>query len=258
VAATGDWWGDFTLEEERSALWRAGTLALRVTRQQSEWRMAWRSEPDEAAPAMTATVPAEDLDDTWELRRYGFSTTTAVGRLVPALSDRTIVSRPAIPVAVPPGQSIDLVVTTPLWLRAECEGLAINELPTLRLSDTWFGASTREGQLCYAARTHLRPARELGEVSGWRALTTVRVINRAADTLVVERLALPVPRLALYRHRDAFWTSTITLERPLESSEEAQVTVDPAPPGPGAVRIGEPRETADEHPVSRVFNSLFG
>jgi len=257
VIAADEWWSELAPEEGQGASWRIGPLTLRVIRLKAEWRVAWRVQDEEAEPTMEVDVPVEELDDRWTIRRYGFSTTTPSCRLAPALSDRTIVSRPAIPFVVPPGQSINLLVSTPLWLRVEVEGAAIQELPTLRLSDTWFGASTREGQLCYAARTHLRTVHDPVELPGWRALTPVRVSNRAADPLVVERLALPVPRLSIYRDGDSFWTSAVTLERPPEGEEEARVIVEPGAPTPGAARLGEPRSVSDENPVARVFNSIF-
>lgn len=254
------WWGDFELPMQTSGAWRVGPLELRITHTSREWRVAWRR--DEGADdgvELRLGLPAEDLPDDYDRRRFGFARTAAAVRLAPALSDRPFVSRPAVPFAVPPGQELALVVTTPLWLGVVAEGLEapLVEVPVLRPSDTWFGPNTREGQLCYASRTHLRPADDPGEVPAWRALSTVRIQNRGADALMLERLSLPVPQLRLYVDAGgAFRTSSLLLER--QGGEQARVTIAPDPPD-GATPVAPPRldESSGGFVVARVFNSLF-
>ncbi len=252
------WWGNFQLEEDTATLWQIGPLSVRVTRSTEEWRLAWRrdsAEPPEE-PAVTGGLPPEDLDDSWTLRRFGFSATTPALRLVPMLSDRPVVTRPEIPFSVQPGQSIRLLVSTPVWLRFEVEGPGspLAEIPVLRLSDTWFGPSTRHGELCYASRSHLRPAGEPNLLPRWRALTEIALDNRAPDPLSLERLSLPVPRLTLYTDGARLWTSSLRLER--VAGEEAGVTVGPAP-SVAPQRLSPPRQEGELSLVLRAFNSLF-
>jgi hypothetical protein len=76
----------------------------------------------------------------------------------PMLADRPVVVRARQSVFIPPGEEAMLYLSTPVWVSIDLgePARALREIPVLRLSDTWFGPSTREGELCYAARTHAR------------------------------------------------------------------------------------------------------
>ena len=58
-----------------------------------------------------------------------------------------------------------IYVSTPLWVRVDVHDPPqfLQEIPVIRPSDTWFGPSTREGELGYAGRTHGRLNFENGD-----------------------------------------------------------------------------------------------
>jgi hypothetical protein len=62
------------------------------------------------------------------------------------------------PLYVPPAEIATIFVRSPLWLRIEVGDalIALQEVPMLRPSDTWFGPTTMEGELCYASQTYAR------------------------------------------------------------------------------------------------------
>jgi hypothetical protein len=54
------------------------------------------------------------------------------------------------------------------------------------------------GTVCYAGRTHARLQAELLERRESRAITAIRLHNRGSEPYWVEKLYVPVPRLALW------------------------------------------------------------
>lgn len=177
--------------------------------------------------------------------------------LVPCLADRPVVSRPQVPALLLPRERITLLVSTVMWIRIASDDRILLELPTTRLSDTWFGPNTLEGELCYAAQTRARL--ELLEAeSPWRALTPVTIINRGDDNLNLERINLPVLNLALYGDGRQFWTSALTVGRE-GANAPAKVQIGAGPPqlSPTAQLIAPPRRPVRDGVLDKALSLLF-
>lgn len=179
-------------------------------------------------------------------------------QLEPQLADRAVVSRPLVPTELPPRHSVTLLISTPLWVRLRSAAHTLAELPTTRLSDTWFGPSTRVGELCYAAQTRARLRLENTADSPFRALTPVTITNSGDDNLKLDRVNVPVTHLSLYCDADRFWTAaiSITRERNLVS---ARVQIDDHAPAQcgGAHKIAEPRRPVRGGVLERAADLLF-
>jgi hypothetical protein len=130
----------------------------------------------------------------------------------------------------------------------------------LRLSDTWFGPSTREGELCYSGKTHARHT--LAEVPrrAHRAITPLHIRNEAASPLPLDKISLPVPVLSVYGAADAsLWTETVTMIRGSDS-DMAALRIEHGPPayvGPVSL-VSAPRREQARGGLVRAFNVLFG
>jgi len=267
------WWGPVTLDEGAGGRWAVGPLTLWLYRSAQEWRILHRppSDPTTASDPMlnrsrvTVPIPDDDLtalfetdDDALTISRYSFRRAEPRVSLQPALADRPVVSRPEYPLFVPPGESVTLYLSTPLWARVELveSERLLQEVPSYRMSDTWFGATTVDGELCYATRTAGRLHLNNVPRRYHRAMTPLRVKNTAKDALALERVQLPVQHLALYTtSTDQLWTQGVTMTRS-EGREGADVQVRSGPPADadGATRIREPRESTRKG----LFTSTFG
>ena len=180
----------------------------------------------------------------------------------PALADRSVVSRPQVPFRLLAGDQIQLYVGNPLWFRLELpnEGPCLRELPINRPSDTWFGPSTREGELCYATRTHARLTVAEIPKRPHRAITPVTLSNRAEDPMLLERISLPVPLLSAYRiDAGNVWTSAVALER-REDREMAELKILPGAPrgGDSASLLFKARQAGGRNVVLKTLSSLLG
>lgn len=257
-------WGAHTLTEGEIGTWQIGPLVVWIQRLRSELRIAYSTvgeaggeangEPaDDSAPAV--------MDEKANLVRFVSRETVETITFLPALADRPIVSRPEIPFTLPKGEDVTVLVSTPLWLRIENGGgLLLQEIPIQRPSDTWFGPSTREGELCYATRTRCLLDAESYIHSPHRAITPVRIKNRAGDALFLERLNLPVVYLSLFETPEkTLWTQEVTMKRE-EDTETASMKIGEGPPrqAPKTTLLCGPRKVSERGMWIRAFSTLFG
>lgn len=178
--------------------------------------------------------------------------------IAPRLADRAVVSRPFVSTGLLPQESTTLIVGTPLWAEVRMGDRALTELPTSRPSDTWFGADTRNGELCYATQTRARLNLDAVERSAFQALTAVTVINRGGDNLSLDRINVPVPHLTLYCDGSRFWTSSLTITREKDLTT-AKLTIEGKPPkADGKLeRIADPRTPIRGGVLNKTIDLLF-
>jgi hypothetical protein len=163
------WWGPVALDEQTGGEWQVGPSTLWVFRAARDWRVVQRLPAGSAAVDPMAqrsgiTVPLDDErmhevleadGDEFRTHRFGVRRTDETVALRPALADRPVVMRPEHSLSVMPNESVTMYVSTPVWVRIELteSERQLAEVASHRMSDTWFGASTRAGELCYATRS---------------------------------------------------------------------------------------------------------
>lgn len=260
------WWGKFSADTGQTLLWKIGPLNLAVRRLANEWQIAF--EPNDTVLDETnswqhnPTAPDLDTVGYAHLERYTFNETHEFLIVMPALADRPVIIRPLTPFYVTPNQEAVIYLSTPLWVRVDVHDPPqfLQEIPVIRPSDTWFGPSTREGELGYAGRTHSHLNFENVASQAYRAITQVIIRNRTGTSLLIERLSLPVPYLTLFESADGqLWTQTVIMTSTRETGM-ATFDIDTNPPKQaGQVnRIGEPRQQSTHNMVIRAFGALFG
>lgn len=154
------WWGERTLAEGERLHGRLGTLELWLERGPREWLATTRHGDDEArTPRLEqpweGTVPEHD-EQTIFAERFAFRRTGDRLQLLPAMPPRPVVVHTATPLVIPGGEEATVYISLPLWLRASAGGELLLDVPVVRQSDTWFGAITGPGELCYASRSRGR------------------------------------------------------------------------------------------------------
>ncbi|MDZ7706377.1 MAG: hypothetical protein U5J97_00530 [Trueperaceae bacterium] len=255
------WWSPCRIAVGEARRWTIGPASLTAERRAHEWRVtvATGDDPLEADlevaevvdPAQPATAGA-----TTSTRRFAFDASPASLALEPRLADRDVVVRPADPLTIPAGQTTLLYVSTPLWFSAATVDPrhTLFEAPFFRPSDTWFGPSTVEGELCYASRTTGRLDLSELPVRPHRAITPVRIRNRAKEPLPLERLKLPVGILPLLAGPRGLWTPQIVLTNS-EGADRADIVVQPGAPSEAGsvVAIAQPRGRPDTALSLRTF-----
>ncbi len=258
------WWGEFTLEENATALWELGPLRLAVQRLSKEWRLMYEQielSTDEDDRWSHRIVSGTETPEYREIERHIFRGTDDALLILPALADRPVVTRPIVPFTVPAEEETTIFVSTPLWVQIQVcrEPLTLQTIPIQRPSDTWFGPSTLEGEMCYASRTFGRLNLSEIPLLQHRALTRVLIRNNAEGALLVERLNLPVPFLSLFATDEGrLWTEAVTMIRERDSSQaDMQIQKSPPEEAARASLVAAPRNEVSGILSIRAFGAIF-
>ncbi|MCB9735464.1 MAG: hypothetical protein H6745_22980 [Deltaproteobacteria bacterium] len=241
-----EWGRVFALSPGETGRVRVGPLEMTIARKEREWRVGLEQDPDPLRGDFAAIMPDPGLElpDAKILHRFAVADPSPELTLTPRLADRSVVVRPARPFWLLAGDELEVFMSTPIWLAMTLlpKEQVVLDVPTSRPSDTWFGTSTREGELCYASRTAARL--ELADVPhrAARALSVVLLRNRASEPVSLERLHLPAPQLELFTDAAGrLWTQAIELELGGPDAGELRFVPGPPPAAGDAVPIGAPR-----------------
>ena len=258
------WWGSFKLEIDENKEWQIGQLKLIVRRLKNEWQIA--HEPVADVDKIDNSFVIKNTDQLPESlknnSRYVLRNTTGQLTVTPQLADRPVITRPHIPFNLSSGEEITLYVSSILWLElaiGSAPEKVLTSIAIQRLSDTWFGPSTLEGEFCYASTTHCRLDFEEIPKRFHRAITPVLIRNLSDTTLLLDRLNLPTPVLPLYTSSTGqLWTPQITLTRE-KDGDLAELKIDDKPPkNKGKMKkINDARKPADSSVLFRAFSTVF-
>lgn len=234
-----------TVDGEESAAWNAGLdrLELSVRRTREECWIDYRYVGQPGAGNETQSL------------RYLLNDGDAPMSIAPQLADRPIVARPMMPTELLPKERATLYIGTAVWARVSVGDQMLAEFPTQRMSDTWFGANTLRGELCYASQTRALVRHENVPYSVCRAIVPVTIDNQGEDNVKLERLNVPVPHLTLYCDGRLFWTSALTILRE-KNLDTAKLRIDPTPP-PNASVVASPRRPIRGGVFDRAVDLLF-
>ena len=257
----GRWWLPIEVAAGDALCVHIGPLSLMARRMTSEWQLAFERAEESTEHAGAEYSVSADAFQSEDFERFMFAHAPERVTIRPALADRPVVIRPRQPVFLPSGEEVTLYMSSPVTVRIETgdPGVLLREIPSVQLSDTWFGPSTREGELCYSGRTSAR--QELEEVPrrAHRVLTAARIRNESVMPLPLEKLSLPVPALSVYGTLQGdLWTESVSLVHSGDP-ELAMLHVDEgAPTYAGATtRLSPPRRPIQRGSLVRAFSILF-
>jgi hypothetical protein len=268
------WWGRSSLDIDQAGCWIIGPTTLWANRTAHDWRFLYMSTGDAMQYEHDVEVPASIdhwheleeqavTDPSLTLHRHTFRSTAAELTIEPILADRAVVVRPEHPLSIPAGEDVVLYLSIPLWIRVRTGDTVLEDIPSHRPSDTWFGPSPREGELCYATLTAGRLTLAKLPMRAHRAVTPLTIRNEAADAFPLERVHVPAPYLALYESdsgiRDHLWTQGLTLVRN-KANGTAEVRIQSGPPkGTSATtELSAPRREAKSGLVINTFRAIEG
>lgn len=252
------WWGETRVPMGMTSRWCIGPMSLWIHRREGEWRIA--HEEDAAAPPDRMELAAEegsaDLFDHPSVVRYALGADQADAvMLTPQLADRAVVARPDRVLFIPPDTDMNVYVSSPLWVGISASGRELASFSIDTPAETWFGPSPREGELCYATRTACRLRWDDGLFRPHRALTAVRVHNRAPRPLPFESIKIPVHLLALFVAPDGtLWSQDVMLEADRDG-DRSPLEIQPGVPRTveGLKIVSSAREAVTDHLRSRTL-----
>lgn len=180
-------------------------------------------------------------------------------RLSPCFPDRAVMVQPEMPLRVAPGGQMSVHVSCPLFVEVALPGkkdLTVAEIPSLILSNTWFGSVT-EGELCYWISSRARRRIEPREADPYLAICPIGIHNNSPDDLLVERICLRVMNLTLYLDGNQLWSDVLKANyRGGPEISELRATGKAPSQAKGAKRIRSPREPRKDPWAARTFRTL--
>lgn len=260
---TSFWWEPIELAVGEGRRWRLGSVEIAIVRSEAEWHTADRLVPDEEIVAEDWSVDPIDtlVEDDDHAARFASDPEARRVRLLPQVAHRSVVVSPRIPLHVLPNHEAKFYVSSPIWLEISVgpPWTVLHSVPARRLSDTWFGPSTIEGEVAFALKTQARVRLEDLPRQVHRAITPVVVKNRSEELLTVSQLNLPVPYLSLFHtEAGALWTETVVLAQRDETGL-AGLDIEPGSPAEAgkATLLSKPRQSADANVLVRAFSSIL-
>jgi hypothetical protein len=256
------WWMPREVAEGQSVHLALGPLSMVLGHGVDEWMLEVSSSEETALEGDNTRIKVRKGLPDEASERFVHGGESARVKLSPMLADRPVVIRPRAPVFLLGGQTITLYLSTPIWLKVEIAdpSVLLKEFPVMRLSDTWFGSSTREGELCYAGRTQARHKLADLPQRPHRAISPMTIRNETTRPIPLEKISLPVPMLSLYGANDgSLWTQRVTLT--LEGgTEQARVKIDSSLPEVRRKldRLAGPRNEGGRSGMTWALNLLLG
>ena len=221
-------WGERSLPASReTSRLTVGPVTLWIRTLRNEIRVASHHRDDGPLPEDGA--PPEEAD--WS--RWAFQDGEEhTLRLSPALPDRMLVVKMEQPFTLLSRAEARIYMRVGAWIRVEAvgagESYTLTEIPTERLSDTWWG-DFLGGETAYWLTTKAR--RELTDdlFEPWRVMCVLQLANGSRDDLPVEKLGLRVDHLSVFESGDRLWAEeTVVAYR--GEDEGSDIRMDDRPP----------------------------
>jgi hypothetical protein len=147
----------------------------------------------------------------------------------------------------------------PVWVRITPHGrddLIISEMPTVELSETWFGGFT-DGEFAYALSSTARRILTDDLLEPHLVVCPMEIHNNSSEELKFEKVCLRVDRLSIFAKGNALWSdeTVITYEGKDNSTDTETRGVRPIESG-DAVKVGKPRSPVRKSIGLKTFRLL--
>jgi hypothetical protein len=181
--------------------------------------------------------------------------------IVPLPPDRPLVLQPEKPFHLLPGASARIYVRVPVWVQVRIPGPTgplLQEIPSLVLSDTWWGTFT-EGELCYWLPINARRAAPPEIFLPDRIVCPVELLNQARDELPVEKILLRSQHLTVFKGQGCLWSDEVIVRhRGDEGGSVVEMTGSPPAEAGDARLLAQPRTAPARSFTARTFARIKG
>lgn len=199
-------WGRRTLLPEEVQDLSIGPQHVRLLFTEGEVRLATeKADPGDLARWSRWAVPLED----------GEAPGQVLIHVRPALPDRPLLVQPEVPFSLLPRAEARVFIRVPLTIRLEIDvepqsarpPVLFRSLPSLELSDTWWGEPDH-GELCWWLETTARRRVNPSLLEPHLAICPLHMVNQSKVDLQVEKLCFRMRYLSLFADGPGFWADT--------------------------------------------------
>ncbi len=202
-------WDPVGIEREQTLYWKIGVLSLWIRRCGSELWIYSEESGEETSELICAGAEPAPEEATWH--RWSVAGMGDFLQLKPAMPDRPVVVRPEKALSFCKGVEEVFYARIPFWVSVliggETPDALLCRIPTVTLSNTWFGLDTTKGEICYGMQSSARQSLEGVDPVVHRMICPVRMANTSDDFFDVKRLCIHTRHLNIYHFRGQLWTS---------------------------------------------------
>lgn len=254
-------WGMVEAPEGTCLAWNFGSCELRVQHRRDEWLIAAirPGDTDGSSPETRGMAESVAYDPDLPWTRY-VTVVDDLLEMLPCMPDRAVVVRPDSAITILPGRSGQFYFTIPVWVRllsaSRGPKTTMAEIPTIILSNTWFGDPSA-GELCYSLDAPLRRTHDEMREEGFRAICPIHVKNGSHEELSFQRVCVQVEHLSLYRGESILWSNEVHVL--FKGSDQiSQITYSSHPPtmDRSATLLTGPRTRPEHNILRRSFGFI--
>jgi len=245
-------WGRYRLPHDEIFRVQLGALTVFIRKEGDEIWVSHDLHTEDGVAPSPPSAPEE-----WS--RWGASESPGEVEILPSFPDRPLVLRPENPFKLLPEAKARVFVRVPAWVRVVVPGPrggTLIEIPTVTLSDTWWG-TPQEGQICYWLDILARREATEEVFRPDRILCPLELFNRAPEDLPVEKILLRVGHLSIFRGSRTLWSDEIRVRyRGEAEGSDIEMTGRTPPEAPGATRLTSSRMPLPKGFSARTFSRL--
>jgi hypothetical protein len=198
------------INRDKEYYWQIGSLKMWLKKTEDEWLIAYEQSAHDLESEEMVIAKLSKKPESPEWTRFVCASPDTM-QLLPALQDRAIVVGSEMAVKILEENSALFFVTIPVWLRiyaGDKKATMITEIPTVPLSNTWFG-DPMTGELCYSLTTRARRSIGESESNPHRAICPVKITNRSKSPLDFQKFSIHVEHLRVYAGEKTLWTNEV-------------------------------------------------
>jgi|AntRauTorcE11898_2_1112593.scaffolds.fasta_scaffold08025_3 hypothetical protein len=247
-------WGDVSIEDGAVRYFTLGNLHLWLKYHNKEvWIAHGYSDNFEKKPK--ADAPPKNHD--WS--RWAHKLGSGSLKILPVFPDMPLMVHSEYELKVSPQTHIQIFTRIPVWVRIclSKNNYVLVELPTIKLSRTWFGSPV-EGELCYHATTKAR--RDLARVEQKPYLVScpISITNKSEGELNFERFCFRVERLSMFEHASDLWADETEILYQGGDSHSEVIMTGKLPKGMSRKNLlTQPRKKIKVSLATRTFKRFF-
>ncbi len=254
-ATTENIWGERKLTEGKTEFISLGNLRLWLILKDSDIWIGYLHVDSRETKYTKSAPPPENL----EWLRWATKKNTQKIRLAPVFPDLPLVVTSEYLLKISSDTEIPIFTRIPVWVRINLpdKDYLLTEIPTVKLSRTWFGTPL-EGELCYHATTKARRHLSEVELKSYVVNCSIVISNKSNDDLNFENFCYRVERLSIYQHDRELWADETQIIYQGEDLNSDVIMTGKLPEGiDKKILLSKPRKEIQKSLATRTFKLFF-
>lgn len=247
-------WRTYTSDQGSAQSLACGPLQVYLQWSANEIWIAHRQRP---WPASAEEGEFEsDMDLKWS--RWALNDNDTDVDILPALPSTPVLLTPEDPYRIVPGAHARIYTRIPLWLqiRTSKGKQLLTEIPTVTMSNTWFG-STIDGERCLSHNSSVRRFLTDDFFLPHLVSCTLEVRNASPTELRFDKICLRTENLSLFDQDGNLWTDVTTVVyKGIGGDGEVSMSGKPPAEAGNATIINRPRVHKGANLAVRTFELL--